>query len=125
MKVGTPKTHVSALLAGKRGIGDALAAKLERKCEKPEGWMDQSGGMTLAELNGYEGQLITLFRQAGPDTQHDMLADLGRRIALRASLAQAKDPKVVQIPEGSKPGLQRTSAQKRNHPQLKKKESKK
>ena len=40
VKVGTPKSHISAIQAGARGIGDALAAKLERKCEKPEGWMD-------------------------------------------------------------------------------------
>jgi hypothetical protein len=38
---GTPKTHISAMQAGKRGMGDALAAKFERKCEKPAGWMDQ------------------------------------------------------------------------------------
>jgi hypothetical protein len=40
--VGTPKSHISALLAGARGIGDTLANKLERKCEKPPGWMDDS-----------------------------------------------------------------------------------
>lgn len=38
---GTPKTHISAILAGRRGIGDQLAAKLETKMGKPEGWMDQ------------------------------------------------------------------------------------
>lgn len=41
LHIGTPKTHISALLAGSRGIGDQLAAKLERKCEKPAGWMDE------------------------------------------------------------------------------------
>ena len=39
--VDTPDAHISALRAGKRGIGDVLAAKLERRCEKPVGWMDQ------------------------------------------------------------------------------------
>lgn len=38
--VETPKSHISALLAGTRGIGDALAAKIERACDKPAGWMD-------------------------------------------------------------------------------------
>lgn len=36
----TPDSHISALRAGKRGIGDALAAKLERAMGKPSGWMD-------------------------------------------------------------------------------------
>lgn len=40
MRVGTPKSHISALLAGNRGVGDDLAAKLEAKMEKPPGWMD-------------------------------------------------------------------------------------
>lgn len=39
--IDTPKSHISALQKGSRGIGDKLAAKLERKCEKPDGWMDQ------------------------------------------------------------------------------------
>jgi plasmid maintenance system antidote protein VapI len=36
----TPKTHISALLKGNRGVGDELAAKLESVMEKPPGWMD-------------------------------------------------------------------------------------
>ncbi len=36
----TPKTHISALRRGSRGIGDGLAAKLEQACDKPPGWMD-------------------------------------------------------------------------------------
>lgn len=39
--IDTPKSHISALQKGARGIGDRLAAKLERKFDKPEGWMDQ------------------------------------------------------------------------------------
>lgn len=34
------KSHISALKEGKRGIGDTLATKLEKKCGKPPGWMD-------------------------------------------------------------------------------------
>lgn len=45
--VGTPKSHISALVAGTRGVGDALAAKLERKCDKPEGWMDAEHGRPI------------------------------------------------------------------------------
>lgn len=40
-EIHTPKSHLSAILAGRRGIGDALAAKIERHYEKSAGWMDQ------------------------------------------------------------------------------------
>lgn len=42
--VGTPKSHISALLSGARGVGDQLAAKIERKCNRPHGWMDAQHG---------------------------------------------------------------------------------
>jgi plasmid maintenance system antidote protein VapI len=42
---GTPKSHISSLLAGKRGIGDDLASKLERQFDKPEGWFDGLVGL--------------------------------------------------------------------------------
>lgn len=38
---GTPKSHISAICAGRRGLGDALAAKLERASGLPPEWMDQ------------------------------------------------------------------------------------
>lgn len=37
---GTPKSHFSAMTSGARGVGDALAAKLEGLYDKPEGWFD-------------------------------------------------------------------------------------
>lgn len=40
--VGTPKQHISALTAGARGIGDALAAKIELRLRKFPGWMDRA-----------------------------------------------------------------------------------
>lgn len=39
-ETGTPKSHFSAMSAGNRGLGDALAAKLERVYGKPPGWFD-------------------------------------------------------------------------------------
>ena len=36
----TPKQHMSALLSGARGLGDTLAAKLERAGGKSPGWLD-------------------------------------------------------------------------------------
>lgn len=38
---GTPRSHFSAISAGRRGVGDALAHKLERCYGKPPGWFDQ------------------------------------------------------------------------------------
>lgn len=37
---GTPKSHFSALSNGARGLGDALAEKLETIYNKPPGWFD-------------------------------------------------------------------------------------
>ena len=44
--VGTPKSHISALAAGARGVGDGLAAKLEATMQKPAGWMDLDSDLT-------------------------------------------------------------------------------
>jgi hypothetical protein len=35
-----PKSHISAMQAGKRGLGDDLVKKLETRYSKPEGWFD-------------------------------------------------------------------------------------
>lgn len=37
---GTPKTHISAMLAGDKGIGDTICTKFESQFDKPLGWMD-------------------------------------------------------------------------------------
>jgi hypothetical protein len=37
---GTKKSHFSAMLSGRRGLGDDLAAKLEQHYKKPTGWFD-------------------------------------------------------------------------------------
>jgi transcriptional regulator with XRE-family HTH domain len=41
--IGTPASHLSAILAGRRSLGDELAEKIEAHCEKPGGWFDQEG----------------------------------------------------------------------------------
>lgn len=93
-KIAVPKSHISALQAGNRGIGDLLAAKLERKFDKPAGWMDLPAGanLTMSELNGFEGQLVTLFRQLGPDTQHDTLVELNDKVGARSTKPSAATP---------------------------------
>ena len=39
--VDTPRSHFSAITNGSRGLGDALAAKLEQAFGKPAGWFDE------------------------------------------------------------------------------------
>lgn len=65
--IRTPKTHLSAILAGRRGIGDALAAKLEAHYGKGPGWFDADAGAwpfseelraQVALLNGQELQTL-------------------------------------------------------------------
>jgi hypothetical protein len=49
-RIGTPKTHLSAILAGRRGIGDMLAEKLARAAEMPIDWMDEpASAMPVSE----------------------------------------------------------------------------
>jgi hypothetical protein len=40
-QIETPRTHLSALLSGSKGIGDALAAKMEAAFDRPAGWLDR------------------------------------------------------------------------------------
>jgi phage repressor protein C with HTH and peptisase S24 domain len=40
LETGTPKSHLSAITGGRRGVGDELAAKLEAAYNKPTGWFD-------------------------------------------------------------------------------------
>lgn len=37
---GIPKSHISAMQAGRRGLGDELVGKLEQLYGKPQGWFD-------------------------------------------------------------------------------------
>lgn len=39
--VGTPRSHLSAMSLGTRGVGDQIAAKLEAYYKLPSGWFDQ------------------------------------------------------------------------------------
>lgn len=50
LEIGTPKSHLSAILAGRRGIGDELAHKIESHFDLPESWMDGDHGGSVAAL---------------------------------------------------------------------------
>jgi hypothetical protein len=89
---GTPKTHLSAILAGRRGIGDQLAAKLESVMGKPAGWMDQAA-VTAA---GYSAATATVLqaRESGPQAD-DELASALQVIALAAAKLGAVERRQV------------------------------
>lgn len=40
--IETHRVYLSDLLRGMRGMGDELARRIEAKCDKPHGWMDQN-----------------------------------------------------------------------------------
>ena len=64
---GTPKSHLSAMVAGRRGVGDELAKKLEGIYAKPEGWFD---AVNLADGRQYTAQsaaLIPIDLENNPD----------------------------------------------------------
>ena len=53
---GTPKSHLSALMAGDRGLGDELAARLETAHYLPPGWFD----VQLAQAASARAQAIAM-----------------------------------------------------------------
>lgn len=58
-----------------RSIGDEAARKLETGMDKPVGWMDRDHSMAMlfSELNGLEGQLITIYRQLDDHGRDELL----------------------------------------------------
>lgn len=58
-----------------RSIGDVTARKLERGMGKPLGWMDRDHSLALlfSELNGLEGQLVTVYRQLDEGGKNKLL----------------------------------------------------
>jgi transcriptional regulator with XRE-family HTH domain len=62
-RTGTPRTHVSALLAGRRGIGDELAQKMEAAFDKPAGWMDEGVDEQPAPPTSLQTALVVVARR--------------------------------------------------------------
>jgi len=80
-EIGTPKSHISAMLSGKRGVGDDLAGKIERRYLKPEGWFDSVAGeltsptMAISYAKNTTGELVI--------PQFDTGGSMGRGLLLR------------------------------------------
>lgn len=68
LDIGTPKSHLSAILAGRRGVGDALAKKIEDHFGLPAGMLDSDPA-----TDGYPAELTDVAAQiaALPDKQRD------------------------------------------------------
>ena len=107
---GTPKSHVSAMLAGTRGLGDAMAEKLEMFYAKPPGWFDQPALTEGAPVAAPQAPVdINVNRRAPPDAVAlltglcDLLASLepGRAEIVSDMLGRLakkpNDPALVQV----------------------------
>jgi hypothetical protein len=67
-------------------MGSAMARKLESVTGKEPGWMDNdpafdkpaTAKLPFADLDAFEGQLITLFRRLSLDQKHDVLVEVNK-----------------------------------------------
>lgn len=50
LELDTPKTHLSAILNGKRGVGDALAGRIEALFGLPPGGLDEEESQALPDI---------------------------------------------------------------------------
>lgn len=74
--VGTPKSHISAIQAGNRGIGDELAAKLERITGKAPGWMDEDHGDPVMTDDAMLVDGLNVLKRINPETHTKLTAQL-------------------------------------------------
>lgn len=92
MTIGTKDTHLIAIEKGRRDVGDELASKLEEKTGKAYGWMDEpvaaEAHLPFRDLNAFEVQLVTLFRQLPSDEERQhALIELNHRLNATAASA--------------------------------------
>ena len=83
----------SDLLAGRKSFGEKLARALETQMNLPRGYLDlvsHGHPKNMGELNGFEGQAVTLFRQFTHDQQHELLRTM--QAALDAARKSAPTP---------------------------------
>lgn len=59
---GTPKSHLSAMVSGVRGLGDQLSEKLEKLYNKPSGWFDSATAAISENVNAATAQDATITR---------------------------------------------------------------
>jgi hypothetical protein len=84
--LGRTPSFWSDLMNGRKSFGEKLARSLEEQMRLPRNAFDlvQAGHpASFADLNGFEGQLVTLFRQLSPDEQHEALRQLHQELTKR------------------------------------------
>lgn len=69
-----PKSHISAMQAGRRGLGDDLAKRLETRYKKPEGWFDGVPSTGNSSSDGQESAPLPGVRGGGLRAAIDALA---------------------------------------------------
>ena len=87
LESGTPKSHFSALVAGRRGVGDELAQKLEETYSKPPGWFDYA--VEQVEVEDTDKLRETLARSIYRQFQQIQDSDLALAMA---AVQQALEP---------------------------------
>lgn len=129
-ELGTPKSHLSAILNGRRGIGDALAARVEKHYGLPAGALDAEGSeavppviteltgllirltdagkMTMAEVEAF----VTMLKAREMTTHTQVPADANDE-AMRLIQAAHKSPD--DIKREAKIGNDVDGSQKRRH----------
>lgn len=82
----TPKSYLAAMKAGTRGVGDRMAARIEQRFGKPEGWMDQPHEAPAVPAHAGVREALAILANAISNS-----TDIGRmKIAtLLGALAQA------------------------------------
>jgi hypothetical protein len=83
LKLDKKVQYVSDLLRGKKSFGEKAARHIEAKLGMGRGDLDKGATKiphNLGELNGFEGQLITLFRQLSHDEQQHVLTEVNDMI---------------------------------------------
>jgi hypothetical protein len=90
LEIGTPKSHLSAILAGRRGVGDELAQKLEQTYAKPPGWMDSDGPAATVPPELVE--LAAVIEQLSPDRREWALLTLREMTKLAREMVASENP---------------------------------
>jgi hypothetical protein len=80
----TPKrvSFWSDVMSGRKSFGEKLAREVEMMFQLSRGELDKLIGTpapSFGQLNGFEGQLVTLYRMLSQQEQDDLLVELNRR----------------------------------------------
>lgn len=75
--IGTPKSHISAMQHGARGVGDDLAARIEKALDRPPGWMDLQPQIIGSEQARFAADLEDI-RRLNPQTYSSMMIRIAK-----------------------------------------------